>query len=426
MERGYQPCSLGVATANKRVRAATQEGLKIIRAAALPEAMENMKMPDWEKFEKSTDKLGGNTPQWPNLLELHEPVERAMAKAQPRKPQEFSKSEPELEDHVNTTGALRSTGILPNVSLSTSDLLLASSKQNPAAVIMPLNDYLLSREQHDKEQSYYKLSTTFLYRLSRRVIGADDASSKFDQALRNGDSQGMTQWQDADRKQRQLEQNLGTYSAAILKTGLLFCGPKTAYVGLMGISAADQANPSDSIGKQAVDALLGSAKGAASRYTFDKLNSTSLNPATKGWLFGLSDRFLDVGLTSNTYLTRTGDFTPDSLKAGLRRTGESVFGLDALKTDAGTLVVSHAVMLPIGYARGGAFFNNPLYAKATMSGVSGLTNGSLIELNRQQDIGKQFPIDWWEVSKKGLEKAAVNTVSALPPSRILQALEKNK
>lgn len=382
-------------------------------------------MPELEKTEDAKNKLSDGTPGL-NLLELYE-RHAATGKQQTLVPQQFSLPRLELheERRPSQVGTQQSSMFSNGLKLSTSDSLLSSNK-NASAVIMPLNDYLSFRDTEDKQQSYYRTATTYLSRLTRHALGAEDASAEFDHALRAGDAQGMMRWQDADRKQRALEQNIGFYSAAVLKTALLFCGPKTAYVGLMGISAADQASPSDSLGKQAVDALLGSAKGAASRFMFDKINATSLNPVTKGWLYGVSDRFIDVGLTSNNYLTKAGELTPDSLKAGLWKTGESVFGPDALKADAGTLLVSHAVMLPIGYARGGAFFSNPLYAKATFAGVSGLSNGALVELNRQQDLGRDLPIDWWEVSKRGLEKAAINTVSSLPPSKVIQVLEQKK
>lgn len=382
-------------------------------------------MPNFEKTDKRVDIASDNAPKWPSFLELHEQRTEPREKPTgPREPQTNLKSEIKATDN-STANALALNMFSGGFGLSTSQSLLRANYPNPSAM-MPLTEYLTARDEQDKQQSYYKTFTTAASRLSRRALGIEDASAKFSRAVKDGDSQEMLKWQEADRKQRQLEQNIGNYSAAILKTGLLFCGPKTSYIGLIGLSAADQASPSDSIGKQAADALLGSAKGAASRYMFDRINSTSLNPASKGWLFGLSDRLLDVGLTSNTYLTKDGDFTPDSLKSGLWRTGESVFGPDALKADAATLLVSHAVMLPIGYARGGAFFANPLYAKATMAGVSGLTNGSLTELNRQQELPGQPTIDWWEVSKRGAEKAALSTISALPASKMLQVLEQKK
>lgn len=302
------------------------------------------------------------------------------------------------------------------IELSKSPLLLAQNGKDQG-FMMPIDNYLIAVEEQEKEQSYFKTATTYATRLARTALGMEDASSKFDKARESGNQGIMYQLYEADRTQRDFEDKFGNYSAAILKTALLFTGGKVGWSGLTAVTASDQAKPSDPFKKQAADAVLGAAKGLASSYLFNKLNETSWNPVSKGWVFGAGSRFIEVSLTSDNYLNKDGSLDSDSFSSGLKKTFMSVAGPEALATDLGTAAVSHLTLLPANYFMGGAYFKHALASKLTMAGVSGLTNGSLRELNRQQDQLPRVDIDWAKVAEKGLEKGTLDTLSALPGAR---------
>lgn len=327
---------------------------------------------------------------------------------------------PEL-DHVEKAAAGKDESSAANtnlldlhkdqeVKLSKSNLLMASEH----TLAMPLTTYIQKRDEQESKQTYFTAATTYLTRLGRRAVGARDASSEFDEARKSGNQAIMMSLYDEDRSQRKFEHYFGRYTSAALQTGFLFTGGKLGLAGLTTVATTDSAKPADPFPEQAIDATLGAARGIATRFVFNKINELDLNPVTKGWMFGVSDRFIDVGLNRRTYLDEKGGL---DLAAGAKKTFLSVAGPQALIADAGTAAVTHAVLLPINAYTKGSYFANALASKLTMAGVSGLTNGSLRELNHQQWRGKE-PIDWVEVAKKGVEKGAIDTISALPGSRL--------
>lgn len=304
--------------------------------------------------------------------------------------------------------------IKTGTKLSSSNLLIPGMENG---MVMPLNTYLDVVDRCQKEQSYFRTGVAQLTRLGRKMVGAEDASSKFEEARQSGNQGLMIQLFQEDLQQRKFEHKAGNYTAAIAKTALLFTGGKVGWGGLTAVTATDQAKPSDPFQKQAVDAVLGAAKGIATRAVFNKLNETSLNPVTKGWAFGISSRAIDSGLTSDHYLNKEGGLDTESFKAGLMRTAKHVASPEALITDAGTAAVSHLTLMPLNAYLGGAFFKNELASKLTMAGISGLSGGSLQELNRQQDR-QRSPIDWVGVAQKGVEKGAIDAISALPGAHL--------
>jgi len=309
--------------------------------------------------------------------------------------------------------------------LKTSELLYTQAVKEPEedqAVVahghLPLNEYLIRRDEQQKDQTWYGLGVSKLTRLGRNILGMEDASSKFDQAIKDNDQTAMMALRRQDFKQRRFEQNSAHYSSAMLKTGFVFAGNKTiGFAGLVGVTSTDQAHPSDPFQKQALDAVLGATKGIATKLVFEQINAQAWDPVAKGLTFGLSDRFIDRGLTASTYINREEKFDP---LLGAQKTVLGVVGPEALLADAGAGITSAALLYPINMYTKGAFFAHPLAAKVAMAGVSGLTSGSLRELNQQQDIGRKT--DWVDIAKKGGEKSALDMLSALPNPRGLPFL----
>ena len=271
------------------------------------------------------------------------------------------------------------------LQLSKSNLMPAAGEQEG---YIPLDAYILMREKVKEDQSYFKTATTFLTRGARRLTGSKDASDDFDAAQKEGNQGVMMQLLHQDRKQLMWEDKVANYSSTALKIGSLFAGGKVGFAGLAGVSISDQAKPADGFDKQMTDVALGAAKSIATRFVFNKINELPINPVTKGFAFGLSDRVLEVGLNRETFTGADGNI---DLLGGAKKTGLSVFGPQALIADAGTGAISHGVLLPINYAMKGAFFANPIASRLTMAGVAGGTEGALKNLNFQQESGK--PID---------------------------------
>ena len=283
---------------------------------------------------------------------------------------------------------------------------------------LPLNEYLIRREEQQKDQTWYGLGVSKLTRFGRQMVGMDDASSKFDQAIKDNDQTAMMALRRQDFKQRRFEDNASHYSSAMLKTGLLFSGGKVGFAGLVGVSTSDAARPSDPFKTQAMDAALGAVKGIATKLVFEQINAQAWDPLAKGMAFGVSDRFIDSGLSTKTYEDRAGD---TDLLGGAKKTFWNVMGPESLLTEAGAGLASAAILYPINMYTKGAFFAHPLAAKVAMAGVSGLTSGSLRELNYQQDIGRKT--DWLDIAKKGGEKSGLDMLSALPNPRGLPFLK---
>lgn len=290
--------------------------------------------------------------------------------------------------------------------LSKSNLMPAAGEQEG---FIPLDAYILMREKVKEDQSYFKTATTFLTRAGRRITGTKDASDEFESAEKSGNQIAMMHLLHEDRKQLQAEDKIANYSATALKMGFLFAGGKVGFAGLAGVNTTDQAKPADPFDKQMTDVALGAAKSIATRYIFGKINDLPINPVTKGFAFGLSDRLLEVGLNRQTFTGADGNI---DLLGGAKKTGLSVFGPQALIADAGTGAFSHLALLPINYYTGGKFFANPIASRLTMAGVAGGTEGALKDLNFQQESGR--PIDWLQVARSSGEHAAMSTVSALP------------
>ena len=292
-------------------------------------------------------------------------------------------------------------------------LLRTVAGDNTPPPPMPLAQYLTVRADQDKEQSYFQVGVTHATRFGRYVLGMEDASSKFDKAIKQDDKETMRSLYYADVDQRKTENNVANYGGAMLKTGLLFGGGK--YVGLVGFTAVtttEQAKPADPFQRQAIDAVMGATKGVLTNLAFNAIKEQAWDPVAKGWTYGLTDRFLDAGLSSRTYQDQSGEW---DIKGGAGRTLSSVFSPQSLIVDAATVGAPYAVLYPLNSYLGQALFKSPLGSKLIMAGVSGLTSGSLKDLNEQQNIHRT--IDWVQVAKKGGEKGALDMISALPNPR---------
>lgn len=313
----------------------------------------------------------------------------------------------ELDEFYATTKAMKIGG---------PELLYVAAKPGEGSdqrpTTMPLTQYLSLRAEEDKDHSYFHVGMSKATRLGRQLLGMQETSSKFDEAIKKGDKDTMQSLYYADMEQRKSENSISKYSSAMLKTGFLFGGGKLGLAGLTTVSSTDEARPADPFQRQLLDATLGAAKGIATRFAFEAIKGQTWDPIAKGWTFGMSDRFIDAGLSATTYENQAGEW---DLMKGAQRTFSSVLSPQSLIVDGATVAAPYAVLYPLNNYLGGAIFKHPLGAKITMAAVSGLTSGSLKELNSQQDIGMK--IDWMRVAKRGGEKSALDAISALPNPR---------
>ncbi|MBX9686984.1 MAG: hypothetical protein K2X27_09795 [Candidatus Obscuribacterales bacterium] len=314
------------------------------------------------------------------------------------------------QNHHNLLDLLKDDKNLPK--LSQSKLLLVDGQNDVLPPgINSIHNYLAIRDQEENERSYFKAGAAFVLRKGRTLFGHKDAVSEFDAARERGDNAGMVKLLRQDREQRRQEDGFGSYSGAALKTGFLFGGGKIGAIGLTAVTTSDAAKPHDQFSKQALDAVLGAGKGIATTIVFNKIVDTNWSPLLKGWTVGMSNTLINTGLTSNNYINREGEV---DFAFGAKKTLSSVFSPDALIVDGSSIGASFAALKPIDSYFAGALFKNPVTSKLVIAAVSGLTDGSLAEVGRQKDDPKYPSTNWLEVAKKGGEKAALDTISALP------------
>ncbi|MBX9720614.1 MAG: hypothetical protein K2X81_04375, partial [Candidatus Obscuribacterales bacterium] len=177
------------------------------------------------------------------------------------------------------------------ITLTKSNLLDGGDAAEPMS-LPHLYGYLAARQAVVKDESYFKTATTMATRAFRGAVGFKDASEQFDIAMRNDDKAAMMRLYHADRKQLELEDKVSSLASAGLKTACLFGGGNAGLVGLVGVNVTDSAKPSDGFDKQAVDAVLGVTKAIATRMLFAKIQEQNWSPVNKGFVLGLSDRFI--------------------------------------------------------------------------------------------------------------------------------------
>lgn len=196
----------------------------------------------------------------------------------------------------------------------------------------------------------------------------------------------------SDKEAVNFQNEVTTYGTGFVKAATLFMPGKGkvpwGVIASGTVHSIDQVKvaPDVSGSQMAMDATLGFTKGAALKYTMDKVGAGSWRTWEKGLVIGGAGGALETGLQRENWV-KDGRF--DS--AGLTRLGQStVFGAGA---GAVTFHFGHKLFKGVSAQTGGALERSPLAANMGMGFSFGATGGFTGEAMHQIQTGKFDPVN---------------------------------
>ncbi|MBX9570471.1 MAG: hypothetical protein K2X77_16360 [Candidatus Obscuribacterales bacterium] len=192
----------------------------------------------------------------------------------------------------------------------------------------------------------------------------------------------------------------------------------------------DQVKSNDTLENQVTDFALGAAKGAAIKGSFDALarvdftrvnklaewgvapsalSGKPLELSAKAFSFGISSRFIDTGLTRESYLDQNGQL---DIGRGVSNTFSQSFNRSALTTDLIVFGGATVALKGVNIATRGLLDRSVLAQTMATGGSFGLGAGTVSEVQRQNALNA--PYDFKEIALRGLLDAGVNTLAAGP------------
>lgn len=200
------------------------------------------------------------------------------------------------------------------------------------------------------------------------------------------------------------------YAAGFVKTAALFARGRTGLCGTLAAYALDAMNPADSLSVQALDGLMGGAKGGLLKGTFHLLGKKDLPVASKGVALGVAANAVETGLTRSTYIdAASGNF---DLGKGLGHVAETSLSRQSLVTNALVFTAAHGVFAGADRLAGGFIKRSPLAANMVNGFSFGAVSGAGTELTRQMGAGLE--LDAGSIARRALIQGAVDSFAALP------------
>lgn len=258
---------------------------------------------------------------------------------------------------------------------------------------------ILEHREEDKNRSYLG---KFVFGLTEGMHGSSRSLDRMDALMTQsmaaqmaGDSRGVAEAQkqmaeaySQDRDARKSASAWTSHSTNFAKSIGLFFPGKGAYAASALLGAADAVHPEDSLGRQSADALLGAGKGAALKYTFDKVGKSEMNIALKGATMSLGNRFAEIGLDSHTYFDKAGnlDLTGGAWKTAKTLADPHQLGNDLLTFGAGFYALKKLGLTP-EFAKA-----NPLAAQALTGAGFGFSSGFFSDVQMQKKLGEGFDL----------------------------------
>lgn len=204
-----------------------------------------------------------------------------------------------------------------------------------------------------------------------------------------------------------------TYGPETLYAGaLLFPGGK-AIVAAAGIGALNEIRTDDSLKEGVADAFLGSVKGGATKFAFDKVGKIEftksiLEAPIKGVVMGSTSTLLDSGLSRKTY-DRDGKF---DFGAGVDRTIQSVFSPQAMAVNAATFGFAGSAGAALNKLSGGFVARSPGLTTLLTGATLGIASGGIGEVSRQATTGNGF--DLGKIASESAIHGALYGLAAVP------------
>ncbi len=282
-----------------------------------------------------------------------------------------------------------------------------------------LEQLRLRIEVHDKEADSRSVLKRAVGSISSVFVG-DEASVDHlrevylqqQQNLKDGkavDTAAIQTLIKSDREAAHLQTEVVHYGSQGLKTVGLFMRGRVGLAGTVGLYALDQIRPGDSFKDQLADATLGAAKGGLMKGAFHFMGDKPVGIAAKGVGLGVSSRVLELGLTRQTYLDKSGEF---SLGKGLSETVLGTFNKTALAADVVIFGAAHGLLRGANSASLGRIDKSPMLTTMFTGTTFGMSSGATSEIMRQNAAGEQF--DLGKVVKRSLIQGAIDTLAAAP------------
>lgn len=202
-------------------------------------------------------------------------------------------------------------------------------------------------------------------------------------------------------------------------------GPETLYAGALlfpggkavaasaAIGALNEIRTDDSLKEGFYDAVLGSVKGGATKFAFDKIGGVEfttsiLNAPVKGVVMGSTSTLLDSGLSRRTY-DQDGRF---DLGTGIDRTIQSVFSPQAMAVNAATFGFAGGASAVLNKLSGGFVARSPGVATLLTGSTFGIASGGISEASRQAALGDGFDIG--KIASESAIHGALYGLAAVP------------
>jgi hypothetical protein len=205
------------------------------------------------------------------------------------------------------------------------------------------------------------------------------------------------------------------YAPAFLTTAALFTPGRKALAASLLLGASNEMRVGDSLQMQIAEFGMGATKGVATKALFNKLGNANIMEGSlmsvpaKGVFLGASSRALDIGLTPQTWLNKSGgvDFS-----SGLEKTVAGSINPTSLAMDATIFSLAHGGTFGLNKITGGVIERSPALRNIVMGTTFGTTSGTTQEYMRQKEAGG--PISWTEIAKRGLIQGALDGLASAP------------
>lgn len=204
-----------------------------------------------------------------------------------------------------------------------------------------------------------------------------------------------------------------TYGPETLYAGaLLFPGGK-ALAASAALGALNEIRTDDSLQEAVSDAILGSVKGGATKFAFDKIGKVEftksiLNAPVKGIVMGSTSTFLDSGLSRKTY-DLDGKFDFDT---GVDNTIRSVISPQAMAVNAATFGFAGGTSAALNKLSSGFIARSPGLTTMLAGATFGIAAGGIGEASKQAATGDGFDIG--KIASESAIHGALYGLAAVP------------
>lgn len=299
--------------------------------------------------------------------------------------------------------------------------LSPSSDPTAASALDKLHAELAADQQKQQQQSYVGRAVSAVtqrwHHADSNEAAVQNLADQIQKQVASGNDAQATQLAQkaqtaiaADQAAQQTQSSIASYGGDLVTAVGLFMGGKWAMPTTAVAFAANTARPSDSLGKQATEAALGSAQGVFMKGTMDMLGKTNLGIASKAVLMGSSARLAQLTFSPDTYTNpSSGNF---DLGTGLKNIASGTLDPKSLASDIVVFGVAGLALGKLDSATDGWLSRSRLASNVATGTLFGVTSGSVSEIQREENAEQKF--DLGKVLKSALITGGIDGIAAIP------------